>query len=139
MARRRASSPQSADSYVRGVVGRSPNLLVPHFLIHSYLYYVCDWPIITDETFDYIVEELDAKWETVQHRHKALLDRELLKTGFYLKYPRIAVSAATALVRQFKPRGAPIRRRIDETHILQGDALRRALEPDPGAGPIVAT
>lgn len=87
----------NADSYVLGLVGRKPNLLVPHFLIHSWLYYVADHPLIQDATFDHLVLQLDARWEVIEHRHKALIDRSLLKSGFYLSYPSIVEPAARAL------------------------------------------
>lgn len=91
------SKTSSPDAYVLGLVGRKPNLLVPHFLIHSWLYYKADSPIIQDATFDHLVAQLDAKWESLEHPHKALIDRSLLKTGFYLVYPSIVEGAAVAL------------------------------------------
>ena len=107
-----------ADEYVLGLVRSKPGALVPHFLIHSYLYYVCDWPIISDDAFDEIVKLLGEKWDDIQHPHKALIDRTLLKSGFYLKYPRIIPYAAASLVRRFRPDGAPFRRKIDESCLL---------------------
>ena len=85
------------DSYVLGLVGRKPNLLVPHFLIHSWLYYVADQPLIQDATFDHLVVQLDARWDSIEHPHKALIDRSLLKSGFYLAYPSIVEHSAAAL------------------------------------------
>ena len=108
----------SADEYCLGLVRAKPGLLVPHFLMHSYLYYVCDWPIISDDAFDEIVKRLEANWDAIKHPHKALIDRSLLKTGFYLKYPRITPYAAASLVRMFRPEGAPFRRTIDESMLL---------------------
>lgn len=82
-----------------GLVGRNPNLLVPHFLIHSWLYYVADHPIIQDATFDHLVAQLEARWDSIEHPHKALIDRSLLKSGFYLAYPSIVEHSAAALRR----------------------------------------
>lgn len=90
-----------ADRYVLGLIGKNRNLLVPHFLIHSYLYYVADSPIIEDATFDIIVKRLGEEWDLVEHHHKSLIDRELLKTGYYLHYPKIVKDAATLLWQQF--------------------------------------
>lgn len=78
----------------------NPNLLVPHFILHSWLYYVADAPVILDDTFDRIVALLDEKWDEVQHRHKHLIDRSLLKTGFYLQYPGIVEGAAKAMTKE---------------------------------------
>lgn len=93
------------DSYVLGLVGRKPGLLVPHFLIHSWLYYVADHPLIQDATFDHLVKLLDEKWDRIEHPHKALIDRSLLKSGFYLAYPSIVEPAARALAVKL---GAPL-------------------------------
>lgn len=90
------------DSYVLGLVGRNVNLLVPHFLIHSWLYYVADHPIIQDATFDHLVVQLEANWDRIEHPHKALIDRSLLKSGFYLSYPTIVEGAARALMRRLQ-------------------------------------
>lgn len=97
---------ESPDAYVLSLVSAHPNLLIPHFLIHSYLYYVCDWPIISDATFDTLVAQLQVKWESLEHPHKHLLDVSLLKTGYYLRYPRRTASAALSLAERFKP-GCP--------------------------------
>lgn len=94
----------SPDSQVLRWVAERPNLLVPHFLVASYLYYVCDAPVIRDETFDEIVRLLDEKWDTVEHRHKHLIDRSLLKTGFYLQYPEIVKGAAKELTMEITGR-----------------------------------
>lgn len=81
------------------MVDRKPNLLVPHYILHCYLYYVLDDPAISDDCFDGIVKRLQEKWETIEHRHKGLLEREFLKSGFALKYPEIAEGAARSLKR----------------------------------------
>lgn len=76
------------------MVSRSPNLLVPHYLIHCYRYYVLDDPLISDAAFDRVVQMLQAQWDHVQHRHKDLLDRDFLKSGFHIVYPSIVEGAA---------------------------------------------
>lgn len=95
------------DAHVLRLVTAKPNLLVPHFILHSYLYYEKDSPVIRDETFDEIVRLLDEKWDTVEHPHKHLIDRSLLKTGFYLQYPEIVKGAAEELTKELTGRGLP--------------------------------
>lgn len=90
---------QKADSYCMGLCLDNPNLLIPHFLMHSYLYYSLDTPILSDSAFDWMVSELGRRWDTVEHRHKALIDPTLLKTGFYLEYPLLVQNAALMLSR----------------------------------------
>lgn len=96
-------SASSPDEYVRGLIAANPEMLVPHFLIHSYLYYVEDNPIVSDACFDEIVQGLRANWKSLKHRHKALIDPSILKSGFYLKYPGIVIGAACALLHEFSP------------------------------------
>lgn len=86
-----------ADRYVTGLVLGNRNLLVPHFLMASYAYYVEDDPYISDGTFDLLVRLLGDDWEDTEHYHKHLIDRTLLKSGFYLKYPERVVHATAAL------------------------------------------
>lgn len=89
--------PASGDTYVLGLIAKSRHLLVPHFLIHSYLYYVLDAPVVSDSTFDLIVSRLAAEWDDIEHPHKSLIDRSLLKSGFYLAYPPIVIGSALQL------------------------------------------
>ncbi|MCW2317150.1 hypothetical protein M2322_002704 [Rhodoblastus acidophilus] len=86
-----------------GLVASNPNLLVPHFLIHSYLYYKLDHPIISDDAFDSLAKELGAKWDSIVHPHKAAIDPTLLKTGYYLGYPVRVPGAALSLLARFAP------------------------------------
>lgn len=50
-------------------------------------------------------QKLDARWDALRHPHKALIDRSLLKTGFYLAYPPIVEPAARTLCAKL---GAPL-------------------------------
>jgi hypothetical protein len=75
---------------------------VGQYLIHSYLYYICNRPVISDEEFDKICKHLLDNWDDINHMHKHLLCREDLQagTGFAIKYddyPEIVKSCATRL------------------------------------------
>lgn len=72
------------------------DLLVPKYLIHSYLYYEQDTNLITDEEFNAICKELLDNFDEIEHPHKHLLDKESLKanTGFTIKYPSIVKHCA---------------------------------------------
>lgn len=93
-----------ADAYVLAKVTEFPNLLVPHFLIHSWCYYKLDDPIISDDCFDELVKRLGDQWAKVRHPHKHLIDRSLLKSGFYLQYPSIVEHAAESLRKNIRAR-----------------------------------
>lgn len=57
-----------------------------------------DAPIVSDATFDALVVLLEKHWDALDHPHKSLIDRGLLKSGFYLQYPGIAKGASEALL-----------------------------------------
>lgn len=51
------------------------------YLIHSYLYYVMDAPVVDDAQYDQICVELLEKFDELKHPHKHLLDKEALRAG----------------------------------------------------------
>lgn len=98
-------TPKRREAYIKRLLTSSPNLLIPHFLIHSYLYYVKDKPLVSDRFFDeVIVRGLEEHWERLEHPHKSLIDPSLLNTGFYLKYPPRVRYAAAMLYRELTGR-----------------------------------
>lgn len=63
-------------------------LLVPHYLIHSALYYRLDSNIIADHEYDELARRLYNEWDNVEHHHKYLIHREALKSGgSYIQFP----------------------------------------------------
>lgn len=64
-----------------------PHLLVNHFLMASYLYYIKDYSLFTDVQFDYICNALLALWDSIESPFKYIIDKDSLKTGsgFYIK------------------------------------------------------
>ncbi len=77
------------------------NMLVPWYLMSSYLYYEKDTNILPDEDYDWICKELDSRWDTIKHLHKHLVDRNMLSagTGYSLRhYPDRVKSAAILLL-----------------------------------------
>jgi hypothetical protein len=104
-----------ADSYIEGLLQGNRNLLIPHYLMHSWLYYECDLAVVSDGLFDKLCRDLLAEFPTLTHTHKHLVDPTALTagTGFYLsgKYPEIVKGAASALYWMFNPKKPPRRRR----------------------------
>lgn len=77
------------------------NLLVPHYLMHCFLYYEVCRPIIDDHQFDMIAQRLHAEWAKVKHVHKKILNRAALKSGgswLKKKYPLRVKQAALSLI-----------------------------------------
>lgn len=71
------------------------DLLVPHYLIHSYLYYELDHSVISDHDYDRLARRIDDEWDSVTHRHRCSIEREQLRTtGCGISYPLRAVGAA---------------------------------------------
>lgn len=81
------------------------NLLVPHYLVHSYLYYQLDHSVIDDASYDKLARRVDEEWENIQHRHRNHIQREYLRTtGFALTYPLHAINTAKMIYEQSKPK-----------------------------------
>jgi hypothetical protein len=81
-------------------------LLVPHYLIHCYLYYVCGTSLISDRAFDFLAKRLQAEWDLAEHPNRRLIDRAALSSGgHYLtkKLPLRVQSCAEALLRSASP------------------------------------
>jgi len=81
------------------IYDKNPNMLVPYYLMHSYLYYKEDNPIISDGEYDSICKRLHSEWDNVEHFHKHLIDKEMLiaGTGYTLEYPNRVIDAAKLL------------------------------------------
>ncbi len=78
----------------------STDLLVPHYMIHCYLYYELGSAIISDHVFDALAKRLYNEWENARHHHRELIDKEaLLSGGNYLKYPLRVQKSAESLWR----------------------------------------
>lgn len=82
----------------------NPNMLVPYYLMHSYLYYEIHDTIIDDIEYDELCKQLKDKWDSVEHFHKHLVDVQSLGagTGYQLKYNNRIASAAIELLKQYK-------------------------------------
>ena len=79
------------------------NLLVPHYLIHCFIYYELGDSLITDNDFDELAKRLDNEWDSVKHFHKHLIDRDALQSGgSYLRsrYNNRIVYAALHMLRE---------------------------------------
>jgi len=93
------------DAEGRKIIGSDPNLIVPWFLMASYLYYHKNLSLFSDEYYDELSKELLSRWDQVEHRHKHLITKENLIAGslYTLKeedYPEICKSAALSRARE---------------------------------------
>lgn len=71
-------------------------LLVPYYLMSSFLYYKENKQVLTDKEFDDLCFQLDDEWTKVKHPHKKLIKRSNLKaqTGYNIKFPKIVILSA---------------------------------------------
>lgn len=69
------------------------------YLMCSYLYYIRNKSIISDETYDQMAKTLLKHWDRFEHQHKHLVSKEDLEAGtlYHLKdsdYPGMVVGGA---------------------------------------------
>ena len=81
------------------IYDKNSNMLVPYYLMYSYLYYEKDSPIISDAEYATICKRLHDEWDDIEHYHKHIIDKENLVagTGYSIKYPTIVKDSALLL------------------------------------------
>jgi len=93
------------DTKGREITGSNPNLIIPWFLMASYLYYHKNYSLFSDEYYDELSKELLLRWDQVEHRHKHLILKEHLIAGslYTLKeedYPEMCKAGALFIARE---------------------------------------
>ena len=80
----------------------SLNRLVPIYLMSSYLYYEQDKNVLEDTQFDYLCKKLYDNWDSVEHIHKHLIDKDNLKagSGYGIAYTNMIMSSAISWYEQ---------------------------------------
>lgn len=89
---------------------QNANQCLRWWLVHCYLYYVANQPILTDSQFDLLTSWLKMGWNQINHPHKALISLDDLNagSGFGIgKYPLIVEMAANQLLRDLETNTAP--------------------------------
>ena len=67
---------------------------IAKYLMCSYAYYQLDKPLIEDHEFDQLGKDILANYDNIEHMHKHLVTKEMLKAGTYLgEYPNMVISA----------------------------------------------
>ena len=82
----------------------SLNRLVPIYLMSSYLYYEHDKNVLDDTQFDYLCKKLHDNWDSVEHMHKHLIDKDNLEagSGYGVAYTNMIMSSAMSWYEQEK-------------------------------------
>ena len=82
----------------------NPNMLIPYYLMFSYLYYEKNISLIDDAEFDGCCKTLLDKLDTLTHMHKHLIKKESLTagTGYDIKYTNLIKDSAMRLRNTWK-------------------------------------
>ena len=82
----------------------NPNMLIPYYLMFSYLYYEKNISLIDDAEFDGMCKTLLDKLDTLSHMHKHLVKKESLTagTGYDIKYTNLIKDSAMRLRNTWK-------------------------------------
>jgi hypothetical protein len=80
----------------------SAGLVLQWYLMCSYLYYQLNRSVVPDVLFDFWSELLLYEWDDFEHPHKHLVNMDDLEagTGHAIKYPRMVIGAAEALLKR---------------------------------------
>ena len=83
---------------------KNPNMLIPYYLMFSYLYYEKNISLIDDAEFDGMCKTLLDKIDTLTHMHKHLVKKESLTagTGYDIKYTNLIKDSAMRLRNTWK-------------------------------------
>tara|TARA_B100000424_G_scaffold71532_1_gene53084 strand:+ start:887 stop:1156 length:270 start_codon:yes stop_codon:yes gene_type:complete len=84
---------------VNRVWKQNPNMLIPYYLMFSYLYYEKNISLIEDGEFDDMCKTLLEKLDSLTHMHKHLVKKESLTagTGYDIKYTNLIKDSALKL------------------------------------------
>ena len=82
----------------------NPNMLIPYYLMFSYLYYVKNISLIEDTEFDQMCKTLLEKLDGLTHMHKHLVKKENLTagTGYDIKYNKRIIGGAMSLKKEYE-------------------------------------
>ena len=83
---------------------QNENMLIPYYLMFSYLYYEKNISLIDDAEFDRMCKTLLDKLDTLTHMHKHLIKKESLTagTGYDIKYTNLIKDSAERLRNTWK-------------------------------------
>ena len=80
----------------------SPGRVLSWYLMCSYLYYICDFSLVSDSVYDTMAKKILANYESIDHQHKYLVSKDDLAAGtlYSLKdkdYPTMVKNSAERL------------------------------------------
>lgn len=92
------------DGQCLAAIGNRKNAAVSWFMMASYVYYVHDLSMISDELYDQLAKQILRDWDEIEHQHKRFLTKEDLAAGTLYTlnakdYPRIVKGAAQHMIK----------------------------------------
>lgn len=91
------------DQYAQEIINTNANMMVPWYLISAYAYYVEDDPVVSDQFYDQLAEDLLFNYRFIDHVHKKFITADMLRSGTYLGlYPSIIKGAVQHLRNKMK-------------------------------------
>ena len=83
---------------------QNENMLIPYYLMFSYLYYEKNISLIEDTEFEQMCKSLFEKLDGLTHLHKHLVKKENLTagTGYDIKYTNMIKDSAMELQRVWR-------------------------------------
>jgi hypothetical protein len=96
---------QVLDGMCQTVMKDNPNAVIWWWLMASYLYYVHDMALLSDGLYDAMAQNMLARWDKLEHKHKHLISDADLRAGTLyalapIKYPLLTRYAARELVKE---------------------------------------
>ena len=89
---------KTLDNRAHRILKENPNMAIPWYLMAAYAYYEEDDPILSDSVFDNMSKFILENWDDLEHRHKNLLDEDMLQAGTFIgTYPAIVLGSLGAL------------------------------------------
>jgi hypothetical protein len=102
---------ETLESHSAEIVSDNPNMMIAHYIMAAYAYYVQDDPIFSDAYYDELCKSILLMWDHIDHRHKSYLDKDALRAGSYLgEYP-VIIEGALDEFRAIYSRNRPRKRK----------------------------
>lgn len=80
----------------------SPNQCLSWWMVHAFLYYRLDSPILSDKDFDTLTSWVKMSWHSITHIHKNLVTLDNLNAGtaYNIEFPLMIEGSANHVLRE---------------------------------------
>jgi hypothetical protein len=93
---------QICEDFAKEIIENNPNMSIPWWLMASYAYYGLYKAIITDGYYDKLSKFIADNYDTLQHWHKELINKDTISTtGFDVIVPERTKYATYTIIKKF--------------------------------------